>query len=327
MTAVVARAPGEPETGPGQAALAGAPAARSSRSGKWGRWALRYAVLAWLAVLLLVPVGSVVWRAVAPGPAELWRAVTTPDALHALWLTLLVAAIAVPLNAVFGVGVAILLARHRFPGIGLLSAVVDLPLAVSPVVIGVALFLLYGRQGWFGGALLDHGIRVLFSVPGIVLASAFVSLPYTAREVLPVLLELGTEQEQAAATLGAGPLTVFRRVTLPTIRYGLAYGVTLTTARVLGEFGAVSVVGGNIEGKTQTLTVYVADQLSNLNPDGAYAGALILCLVAVAVLGLLRLSRSREESRSWPSTSTASPSVSEMLLPSSTSTSKSPTAP
>lgn len=284
-----------------------------------GRWVLRIAVLAWLSVLLLVPVGSVVWRALSPGPSAAWHAVTAPDAVHALWLTLIVAAVAVPLNAVFGVGLALILARHRFPGAGLLGFVVDVPLAVSPVVIGVALLLLYGRQGWFGGYLLAHGVQLLFSVPGIIVASAFVSLPYVAREVLPVLTELGVEQEQAAATLGAGAFTIFRRITLPAIRYGLAYGVTLTTARVLGEFGAVSIVSGSIEGHTQTMTLYVADRLSNLDFTGAYVGALVLCLVAVAVLGLLRLSRPKEDRRKWQSTSTESPSGSATPSPSTRS--------
>ena len=169
------------------------------------------------------------------GLGTAWDAITTPDALHALVLTLLVAAIAVPLNTIFGVGVSLILARHRFPGAWLLDALVDIPLAVSPVVIGLALILVYGHTGWFGNWLAAHGITVIFSVPGIVMASAAVSLPYVVREVLPVLQEIGTEQEQAARTLGAGPFTVFRRITLPNIRRGLAYGVTLTTARVLGR--------------------------------------------------------------------------------------------
>jgi sulfate transport system permease protein len=311
----------------GRAPVPDAPAPRRYLPSGVGRWTLRIAVLAWVTLLLLVPVGSVVWRALSPGPSAIWAALTAPDAEHALVLTLVVAAIAVPVNAVFGVGLALILARHRFPGAGLLGFVVDLPLAVSPVVIGVALLLLYGRQGWFGGWLIDHGVTILFSVPGIVIASAFVSLPYVAREVLPVLTELGTEQEQAAATLGAGGFTIFRRITLPAIRYGLAYGVTLTTARVLGEFGAVSVVSGSIEGRTQTLTLYVADRLANLDNTGAYVGALVLCLVAVAVLGLLRLSRPKEDRRKWQSTSTESPSVSETPSPSTPSTSTSPTAP
>ena len=148
-------------------------------------------------------------------------------------------AVAVPLNTIFGVGVSLILARHRFPGAWLLDALVDIPLAISPVIIGLSLILVYGHTGWWGNWLAARGITVIFSVPGIIMASAAVSLPYVVREVLPVLQEIGTEQEQAARTLGAGSFTVFRRITLPSIRRGLAYGVTLTTARVLGEFGAV----------------------------------------------------------------------------------------
>ena len=210
-----------------------------------------------------------------------------PDALHALWLSLLVAAIAVPLNTIFGVGVSLILARHRFPGAWLLDALVDIPLAISPVVIGLGFILVYGKTGWFGSWLAARGITVIFSVPGIVMASAAVSLPYVVRSVLPVLQEIGTEQEQAARTLGAGPFTVFRRITLPGIRRGLAYGVTLTTARVLGEFGAVAIVSGAIAGKTETLTLYISDSIDNLYPEGAYVGAVALCLSALIVLTLL----------------------------------------
>ena len=238
----------------------------------------------YLALLVVLPVGTVFYRAFQHGLGAAWDAITTPDALHALWLTLLVAAIAVPLNTVFGVGVSIILARHRFPGAWLLDALVDIPLAISPVVIGLALILVYGHTGWFGNWLAARGITVIFSVPGIVMASAAVSLPYVVREVLPVLQEIGTEQEQAARTLGARPLTVFRRITLPNIRRGLAYGVTLTTARVLGEFGAVAIVSGAIAGKTQTLTLFISDSIDNLDPQSAYVGAVALCLSALIVL-------------------------------------------
>ena len=172
---------------------------------RW-RWPLRVAALGYLALLVIIPVGAVFYRAFEHGFVAAWDAVTTPDALHALWLTALVVVIAVPLNTVFGVGVALILARHRFPGAWLLDALVDLPLAISPVVVGLALILVYGKTGWFGNWLAAHGIDVIFSVPGIVMASAAVSLPYVVREVLPVLQEIGTEQEQAAATLGAGPV-------------------------------------------------------------------------------------------------------------------------
>ena len=258
---------------------------------KENRWRLplRFGVLGYLALLVVLPVGTVFYRAFQHGLGAAWDAFTTPDALHALWLTLLVGAIAVLLNTVFGVGVSLILARHRFPGAWLLDALVDIPLALSPVVIGLALVLVYGHTGWLGNWLAGHGITVIFSVPGIVMASAAVSLPYVVREVLPVLQEIGTEQEQAARTLGGRPFTVFRRITLPNIRRGLAYGVTLTTARVLGEFGAVAVVSGAIAGKTQTLTLFISTSIDNLDPQSAYVGAVALCLSALVVLLFLTL--------------------------------------
>jgi sulfate transport system permease protein len=261
---------------------------------RW-RLPLRFGVLGYLALLVVLPVGTVFYRAFQHGLGAAWHAFTAPDALHALWLTLLVAAIAVPLNTVFGVGVSIILARHRFPGAWLLDAFVDIPLAISPVVIGLALILVYGHTGWLGNWLAARGITVIFSVPGIVMASAAVSLPYVVREVLPVLQEIGTEQEQAARTLGARPFTVFRRITLPNIRRGLAYGVTLTTARVLGEFGAVAIVSGAIAGKTQTLTLFISNSIDNLDPQSAYVGAVALCLSALIVLLFLTMTdRNRE---------------------------------
>ena len=253
---------------------------------RW-RLPLRAAALGYLALLVVIPVGSVFYRAFEHGFIAAWDAVTTPDALHALWLTLLVVLIAVPLNTVFGVGVSLILARHRFRGAWLLDAFVDLPLAISPVIVGLALVLVYGKTGWFGNWLAGHGIEIIFSFPGIVMASATVALPYVVREVLPVLQEIGTDQEQAATTLGASSLTAFRRITLPSIRRSLAYGVTLTTARVLGEFGAVVIVSGAIAGKTQTLTLFIQDSIDNLNPVGAYAGAVILAIIALVVLTVL----------------------------------------
>ncbi len=262
---------------------------------RW-RLPLRAGVLGYLGLLVVLPVGTVFYRAFQHGLGAAWHAISAPDAVHALWLTLLVAAVAVPLNTVFGVGVSLILARHRFPGAWLLDALVDIPLAISPVVIGLALVLVYGKAGWFGNWLAGEGITVIFSFPGIVMASAAVSLPYVVREVLPVLQELGTDQEQAASTLGAGPLTVFRRITLPNIRRGLAYGVTLTTARVLGEFGAVAIVSGAIAGKTQTLTLFISDSIDNLDPQSAYVGAVSLCLAALIVLTVLTVTdRSRED--------------------------------
>jgi sulfate transport system permease protein len=251
--------------------------------------------LGYLAALLAVPVGMVFYRAFEHGVAAAWNAVTTPDAVHAFWLTVTMVAIAVPANAVFGVGAALLLVRGRFRGRALLGALIDLPFAVSPVVIGLALILVYGRDGWLGGWLTDHGIRVIFSTPGIALATIFVSLPFVAREVVPVLREIGHEQEEAAHTLGASPWQTFWRVTLPAIRWGLAYGVILTTARALGEFGAVSVVSGKLAGQTQTMTLLVEDRFQAFDLTGAYAAAVVLALLAIAVIGSLTLLDRRRE--------------------------------
>jgi sulfate/thiosulfate transport system permease protein len=289
------------------------------------RYGLRSAVLAYLALLVVVPVGAITYKAFEHGFSTAWRDLANPSGAtasgfeHALVLTLIVAVIAVPLNAAFGVVAAIVLARHRFPGAALLDAAIDLPVAVSPVVVGLALVLVYGRTGWFGGWLAARGIQVIFSIPGIVMASAFVSIPYVARAVLPVLQEIGTDQEQAAATLGAGPWQIFWRVTLPSIRMALAYGVTLTTARVLGEFGALSVVAGDVVGHTQTLTLYVGYLFeSNLDQVGADVGAVILALITLAVLLVLSRSRS-EKGNPWRSRFAASRSDSAMSLLSTTS--------
>src|SRR6476469_39036 len=213
------------------------------------RISLRVGVLMYLAAILLVPVGLVFWRTFEHGVGPAWDAVTTPDAKHAFWLTLKIAAIAVPLNTVFGVLCALAIVRHRFPGKGVLNAVVDLPLALSPVVVGLSIVLLYSRDGWLGSL----PFQVLFATPAMILATIFVSLPFVVREVVPVLREIGTDQEEAASTLGANGWQTFRRVTLPAIRWAIAYGVVLTTARALGEFGAVSVVSGRIAGRTETL--------------------------------------------------------------------------
>src|SRR5207344_1544227 len=183
------------------------------------------------------------------------------DGLHAFWLTIVCVGIAVPLNTIFGVITALVLVRQDFRGKSLVNAVIDVPFAISPVIIGLALFLVYApRNSWFGGWLMDQGIQGIFSVPGRVLAPIFVSLPFVVREVMPVLQEIGTDQEEAAETLGATPWQTFWRVTLPAIRWGVSYGVVLATARALGEFGAVSVVAGNISGQTQTLPLFVRSQ-------------------------------------------------------------------
>jgi sulfate transport system permease protein len=217
--------------------------------------------------------------------------VTTPAAISAFWLTVEVAAIAVPLNAAFGVVTALALARGRFRGKALLDALIDLPFAVSPIVIGLALVLVYGRNGW-----IELPFQVIFSLPGIVLATVFVSLPFVVREVTPVLREVGDEQEQAATTLGASGWQAFRRITLPAIRYGIAYGVVLSVARAIGEFGAVSVVSGKIGGQTMTLTLLVEQRFTNYDLAGAYAASALLAVIALATLLLMtRLKPRRSE--------------------------------
>jgi sulfate transport system permease protein len=258
------------------------------------RLSLRFAALAYLAVLLVVPVGLVFYRTFEHGIGHVIDSVTTPAAVSAFWLTIEVAVIAVPLNAIFGIATALALARGRFPGKRLLDALIDLPFAVSPVVIGISLALLYGREGWFS-FLLDNGIQILFSVPGIVLATVFVSLPFVAREVTPVLREIGDDQEQAAATLGASPWQTFWRVTLPAIRWGLAYGIVLSTARAIGEFGAVSVISGRVAGETQTLTILVEQRYNNFDLSGAYAASALLALIALLTLLSMTALSSRKE--------------------------------
>jgi sulfate/thiosulfate transport system permease protein len=192
--------------------------------------------------------------------------------------------VAVPANTVFGVIMALALVRHRFPGRALVNAAIDLPFAVSPVVIGLALILVYGQGGWFGSWLTERGIQVIFATPGMILATMFVSLPFVVREVMPVLREIGTEQEQAASTLGASSWQTFWRITLPAIRWALTYGVVLATARALGEFGAVSVVSGHLQGQTETATLFVENQFHQFNLTGAYAASFVLAMLAIGTL-------------------------------------------
>jgi len=259
------------------------------------KYVLRFLALTYLALLLGIPVGLVFVNAFQDGVGTAWDAVTTPEAQHAFYLTMVMVAVAVPLNTVFGVLCALAIVRQRFRGRALLNAAVDLPFAVSPVVVGLALLLVYGRRdGWVGEWLAEHGIQVIFSTPGMILATMFVSLPFVAREVVPVLREIGTEQEQAAATLGANGWQTFWRVTLPAVRWGLAYGVVLTTARALGEFGAVSVVSGKLSGQTETATLFVENRFQRFDETGAYAAAVVLALLALVSLLAMNLIKPKE---------------------------------
>ena len=259
------------------------------------RLGLRGFAIAYLALILVAPLALVTYRTLVEGASQAWQALRDPNTIHAFQVTLTAVAIAVPLNTIFGVICGLAIVRRRFPGKGLVNAFVDLPLALSPVVVGVALFALYGRTGWFGPFLGRHNIHVLFALPAIVLATIFVSVPFVAREVIPTLREIGNEQEQAAHTLGASGWQTFWRVTLPSIRWAIVYGVVLTSARCLGEYGAVAIVSGAIEGKTETATLRVDDEYQNFDLSGAYAIALVLGLIAIAILVLMTYARPKEQ--------------------------------
>ena len=257
---------------------------------------MRAGVLFYLSALLLIPIGMIFYRTFEAGFVESFEAVFSENGLHALKLTLITVAIAVPINTIFGVLAAIVLVRQNFRGKAFLNTLVDIPFAISPVVIGLALLLMYGPREPVGELVLrpgdpDH----LLDARASCIACIFVSLPFVVREVVPVLQEIGDEQEQAAATLGANWWQTFWRVTLPAIRWGVTYGVVLTTARVLGEFGAVSVVSGRISGQTETLPLFVRDQFETLDRGAGYAAAMLLAVIALMVLVLMNLTNRRKE--------------------------------
>jgi sulfate transport system permease protein len=268
---------------------------RSARSTS-GRWGLRTLGLGYLTLLLLAPLVAIFYKTFEHGLAPPIDAITSPDGLHALKLSLLMVAIAVPLNTIFGIGCALLLVRHKWKGNALIDSVINLPFAISPVVIGLSLFLLYSTtKGWLGSTFAEAGIEILFSVPGMVLASIFVSVPFVVRETVPVLQEIGTEQEQAASTLGANAWQTFWRITLPAIRWGVAYGVVLTTARVLGEFGAVSIVSGSRSGETETLPLFVKKAFDNFEFPAAYGASVLLALLALTTLLAMNVLKRKED--------------------------------
>ena len=284
------RAPVEP--GSSQAPRRSQPARRRvSRS----RWALRLVALGYVAVLVALPLGLVLWRTLDQGAAAFADAVTGPEAIAAFRLTAIVAGSAVAINTVFGVGAALLLARYRFRGRRLLDLLIDVPISVSPIIVGLALILAFGwTTGWFGPALQGAGLQVIFATPGMVLATAFVALPLVVREVLPVLTETGLDEDQAARSLGANAVQRFRRITLPTIKWALAYGVVLSVARALGEFGAVRVVSGNIGSQTQTVTLLVAERAEQFEP-GSYQLSVVLIAVAALCIVIISIIRPNEK--------------------------------
>ena len=233
---------------------------------------------------VLVPMVYIFVQALAKGWGPFAANILAPDTLHAIWLTVLVAAITVPVNIGFGLAAAWAIARFSFPGRRLLLSVIEIPFSVSPIIAGIAYLLLYGRQGLWGPFLLSHDIQILFALPGIVLVTMFVTSPFVIREVLPLMQAQGSEQELAAVTLGASGWQVFRRVTLPNIRWALMYGAVLTTARAVGEFGGVSVVAGNVRGQTTTLPLHVQQVFDDYNALGAFAAASTLTLIALLAM-------------------------------------------
>jgi sulfate transport system permease protein len=285
------------------AATGARPVVSSARRARATRLGARSIVLLYLLFLLVLPVGMVFVRAFEGGLDPVLKALARPSFQSAFWLTIQIACITIPITTVLGVITALAIVRRRFPGRWLLNALVDLPFALSPVVIGLSLFLVYGANSWLGGILGDLGITVIFAMPGMVLATIFVCLPFVIREVIPVLREIGTDQEEAAYTLGASPWRTFWRVTLPAIRWGIIYGIILTTARALGEYGAVAIVSGKIAGKTETLTTHVEERYLAFDLVGAYTASIVLACLALAVLfgmqliqsGRLRRARGRGE--------------------------------
>ncbi len=256
---------------------------------------LRFIAVAYVALLVLVPLVVITWRTVSQGGAAFWDGISTPSAVNAFELTAVVAGSAVAINLVFGIGVALLLARYRFRGRRLLNVLIDIPVSISPIVVGLALVLVYGpRTGWFGHALAHAGISIIYATPGMILATVFVSLPLIVRELVPVLEEEGLDQEIAARSLGANSWQRFWRITLPTIRWALAYGLVLAIARSIGEYGAIKVVSGNIVGQTQTVTLLVDERATQFEP-GAYQAAIVLVIVAIICMVVVSLIRPKEE--------------------------------
>ncbi|MFY1832350.1 sulfate ABC transporter permease subunit CysW [Myxococcus fulvus] len=270
-------------------------ATRPLEGSRWVRWTLITLALGFLAVFLVVPLVAVFSFALQKGWAAYVAAVTEPEARSAILLTLTAAGIAVPLNLVFGLSAAWLLARFRFRGRALLLTLIDLPFSVSPVIAGLIFVLLFGRQGWLGPFLAEHDVHIIFAVPGIVLATVFITFPFVAREVLPVMQAQGSDEEEAALTLGASGWRTFLRVTLPKVKWGVLYGVILCNARAMGEFGAVSVVSGHVRGVTTTLPLHAEILYNEYDFAGAFAVASLLTVLALVTLVLKKYVEWRSE--------------------------------
>ncbi|HEY8266221.1 MAG TPA: sulfate ABC transporter permease subunit CysW [Steroidobacteraceae bacterium] len=257
---------------------------RMTPGAKLARTVLLFVSCAFLGLLLLAPLGAVLVQALAKGLGAWFEALHDPDTISSIKLTLLTAAIVVPANTIFGICAAWAIARFDFRGKSLLVTLIDLPFAVSPVIAGLVLVFMFGVQGWFGEWLLDHDISIIFAVPGIVIATIFISFPYVARELIPLMQQQGSDEEVAALSLGAGPWTTFLRITLPKIKWGLLYGVILCNSRVMGEFGAVSVVSGHVRGMTNTMPLQVEILYNEYNFVAAFAVASLLAMLAILTL-------------------------------------------
>ena len=259
------------------------------------RWILRLLAVGYVIILVVVPLAVMVLRTFEDGVAEFVDSITSPEAVTAITLSVEVAIQAVLINTVFGITVSLLITRYRFRGRNVLNALIDVPVSVSPVIAGLALILVYGNNGWFGGFLQNAGIQIIYSVPGIVLATCFVSLPLVVRELIPVLDEIGLEQEQAGRSLGASAWQRLVRLTLPSVRWALAYGVVLSLARALGEFGAVRVVAGNVLGSTQTMPLLAAQRYNDLDENGAFAISFVMVAIAICCIIVVALLRPSDE--------------------------------
>ncbi len=262
---------------------------------KLGRWFLIGAVVLWFSLLILFPLYGIIRETVENGLAIFVSSLISSASLHAFWLTLWITLAAVIINTIFGTTMAIVFARHDFKGKLFMESLIDLPFAVSPVVAGFMLILLFGPNGWIGSWFEAANIKIIYALPGMMIATLFVTLPFVSREILPILREFGREQEEAAATLGANRWQTFWRVTLPSIKWGLAYGITLTVARSIGEFGAVLVVSGSIINKTQTATLLIHDQFTDFNYAGAFSAALVLAVLSFVILNVIQYLYKRKE--------------------------------
>ena len=252
----------------------------------WAKVLIIGLMLVFLGLVLILPLVAVFAEALRKGLQPALDAIATPDALAAIKLSLITAAIAVPFNAVFGLCASWAIAKHHFPGKALLITLIDLPFSVSPVVAGLMYVMVFGLQGWFGERLIDHDIKIIFATPGIILATIFVTFPFIARELIPLMQEQGVSEEEAAVSMGASGLYTFWRVTAPNVRWGLLYGVLLCNARAMGEFGAVSVVSGHIRGLTNTMPLHVEILYNEYDFVAAFAVAALLCLLAILTLVL-----------------------------------------